>query len=144
MQFKRFAVFAALFTLALAGLTLPANAQQYKGTFTLPVEAHWGPADLEPGDYTIWTDTIGPARLIHVRGNGIDATILGGPVEWRETSDRGGRLELTEVNGKQAVTKLVAGTIGKEFSFDIPKALSRQDFRGVALQKATIPVSNGK
>jgi hypothetical protein len=33
-----------------------ANAQEIKGSFTLPFEAHWGNVTLAPGDYTIALD----------------------------------------------------------------------------------------
>src|ERR1700682_5782616 len=99
MTLRGYAVFGALFTVALAGLTLPASAQNYRGKFTLPYEAHWGPAHLQPGDYTVSTDVVGRTPVLFVAGNGITASIFAGTIDYRDASDRGGRLGLSEGNG---------------------------------------------
>jgi hypothetical protein len=141
MKLRGYAVFA-LFTLALAGLTLPASAQNYRGKFTLPFEAHWGAVDLQPGTYAVSTDIVGATPVIFLMGNGTTRSIFSGPVEFREISDAGGRLELAEVNGTHVVTKFVASSVGKEYSFLIPKSISRSEFGAVAMKKVAVPVSN--
>ena len=133
MTMKHFVIVAALCTMAL-------SAQSYRGTFTLPVETQWGAAHLQPGDYTMSTDTVGSMPVIYVWGNGINVSILPGPTMNVDPSLKGGHLELTEVNGTYAVTKLVAGTVGKEYTFAVPKALSKQGTGVVALKKAVLPV----
>jgi len=80
--------------------------------------------------------------LISLTGNGKITSILPGPIDVREPSDRGSRLELTEVNGTLVVTKFVAASLGKDYSFAIPKSISRNGFGAVALKKAVVPVSN--
>ena len=141
MKLKGYAVFGALCIVALAGLALPASAQNYKATFTLPFAAHWGSVDLQPGDYTISSNTLG-TPFLSVTGNGTTVSILTGPVELREPTGRSGHLELTDVNGTQVVTKFVASTAGKEYSFAIPKSIAGKGFGAVALKKSVVPVSN--
>ena len=140
MNFKRYAVFAALSAFALAGLAPAAVAQNYRGTFTLPFEAQWGNAHLQPGEYTVRTDTIVATPVMYLTGNGVAQSILSGPVRTGEISDKGSHLELTEINGTYVVSKLVAGGVGKEFSFATPRSLSREQGMGIALKKATLPV----
>jgi hypothetical protein len=142
MKLKGFVVSGALFTVALAGLALPASAQNYKAKFTLPFEAHWGAVVLEPGDYTITKSSVSAIPILSVTGNGRTASIIAGPAEVMEPSNGGGRLELTEVNGTHVVTRFYAATAGKDYTFAIPKPLSRNGFGAVALKKAVVPVSN--
>jgi len=142
MKLRGYAVFGALFTVALAGLAVPASAQNYKGKFTLPFEAHWGPVNLQPGEYTVSTDVVGGTPLIYVTGNGKTASIFPGPIEFRQPSDSRGELEVTEVNGTHVVTRFVAATVGKDYSFSIPKSIAGKGFGAVALKKAAVPVSN--
>jgi len=140
MKLRGYAVFGALFTVALAGLAMPASAQNYRGKFTLPFEAHWGPAVLQPGEYTISTDVLGGTPVIFLAGNGRTASIFTGPVEFSQPSDVRGQLEVTEVNGTHVVTRFLAAAVGKDYSFSIPKSIGGKGF--VALKKAAVPVSN--
>lgn len=145
MNVKRYVVSSALAIVALASVTLPANAQNYKGKFTLPFEAHWGIADLQPGEYTVWTDSVGALQLIRLAGaNGTTATILPGPVELMESSGGKGQIEITDVGGTQVVTKFTAALVGKEYAFAIPSSLTRHGLGVVAMKKAAIPVADGK
>jgi hypothetical protein len=142
MNLKRCAISFALLTLVLGGLALPASAQSYKGTFTLPNETVWGPAVLEPGDYTVSTETVGATPFIRIEGNGKSATILAGATGYLEPFQAKGSLEVSEVNGTYVVTKLTAGMIGREYSFTVPRAIRKGNFPPVALKKAAIPASN--
>lgn len=144
MKFKRYAVLAALGAVAMVGLTRPAAAQNYRAAFTLPFEAHWGAVDLQPGDYTVTVSTVGALPVLHVAGNGSTVSILAGPVTMREASDKGGRIELQQVNGTQVVTRYVAANAGREFQFAIPKSLTKGGMGTVALKKAVIPVSSAQ
>src|ERR1700686_3990764 len=145
MNVKRCLVLSALAIVVLASVTLPAKAQNSRGKFTRPFEAHWGIADLQPGHYTVWTDSVGAGPVIHVAGaNGTTATILAGPVELREASGGNGKIEITDVNGTQVVTKFTAALVGKEFSFAIPSSLTRHGLGIVAMKKTAIPVADGK
>lgn len=121
MNLKKYAVFTALGVMALAGLALQASAQIYRAQFTLPVAAQWGAIHMQPGEYTLEAEVVASIPVIHLSGNGMSASVLTGPIMRTEPSDSRGHLELTEVNGAYAITKLVAATTGKEYSFAVPK-----------------------
>lgn len=144
MDFKRYAVFAALLTVTLAALTLPANAQQYKATFTLPFEVHWSSAVLPAGDYSVRTDTLAATPILYVSGNGKTVMLLGVPLESMDRYKPGGRLAVQDVNGTKVVTKFQAGAIGKEYSFAIPKSVAREGYGVAALKSTTVPVSSSR
>src|SRR5258708_26714430 len=114
MNLKRCAISFALLTLVLGGLALPASAQPYKGTFTLPNETVWGPAVLEPGEYTVRTEMVGATPFLQIEGNGKTATILAGAVGYLEPFQAKGSLEVSEVNGTYVVTELTAAIIVRE------------------------------
>jgi hypothetical protein len=143
MNFKRCAISFALLAMVLGGLSLPASAATYKGTFTLPSETVWGSAVLEPGEYTVYTDSAAPTPFLRIEGNGKAVSVLSGAVDFTEPSfNVKGKIEITEVNGTNVVTKLKAEAIGREFSFSVPRSVKRGSFPAVALKKAAIPVSN--
>ena len=113
---------AALVALAL-GVTAPsANAQEnYKGTFNLPFETHWGGAVLQPGEYTVSIEggVYGP-KIIRVRGNGQVATALAPAYEVKPVTDSG-HLKLVKVGGVYTLYRLDAGLIGQSYTFSLPK-----------------------
>ena len=143
MNFKRCAISFALFGVVLAGLALPASAATYKGSFTLPSETIWGSTVLAPGDYTVFADAFGTMPTFRIEGNGKTVNILAGPIEYSEPSlDGKGKIEITEVNGTNVVTKFTAAAIGREFAFSVPRSIKKGNFPPVALKKVAIPVSS--
>ncbi len=141
MSFNKFAVFAASVAAVLASATVPANAQQFRASVTLPFETRWGGAVLPAGDYVIYTDVAATVPAVHVQGDGTYATILSGPVSFTAANEDGARLEIADVNGVHVVTKLHSGLAGKEFPFAIPKAVKNLGYGVAALRKTSIPVS---
>jgi hypothetical protein len=143
MNFKRCAISFALLAVVLGGLALPASAATYKGAFTLPSETVWGSTVLEPGDYTVFTDSFGPMPVIRVEGNGKTINVLSGPAQYSEPSaETKGQIEITEVNGTNVVTKFTAAAIGREFAFSVPRSIKKGNYPPVALKKVAIPVSS--
>ncbi len=143
MNFKRCAISFALLTVVLGGLSLPASAANYKGSFTLPSETVWGSAVLQPGEYTVYADSVGFTPYLRIEGNGKTVSVLTGAVDFSEPAFAAkGKIEITEVNGTNVVTKLCAGAIGREFSFSVPRSVKKGSFPAVALKKAAIPVSS--
>ena len=114
----------AIGALMLVGiLSAQAGAQQYKGKFSLPVEAYWGGTVLQPGEYTMWIENEQPGTaLLRVSGNGKTATAMIGSFEYRTVNSRG-RIVLAEVDGIYALRQLDAGVLGKLFSFTLPRAI---------------------
>jgi|ERR1051326_7267327 hypothetical protein len=143
MKMGRYAFFA-LSMAVLAGLALPASAQNYKGKFTLPVETHWGAAVLQPGEYTISTDSVGPTAVIVITGENSTASVFTGPVTFGAPTNGRGQIELTEVNGTHVVTRFYAAATGKDYSFSIPKSVLKNGFGAVAMKKAAVPVTSAQ
>ena len=65
--------------IAVASLNMfgsAANAQQVKGSFTLPYAVHWGHATLGSGRYTFETEPNGKRYLLMVRGKHGNAFVM--------------------------------------------------------------------
>lgn len=141
MKFQKSILSTALLSLVLACIALPANAQSYRGTFTLPFEAHWGLAVLPAGTYTLTADAPANASIINVRGNGTGVMVLAGASNPCPESMKG-ELEVRNVNGAYVITKLTSGIMGKEISFAVPKAIRTERFNAAALPRIVIPVAS--
>ena len=73
-----------LFGLAILAIVVSsglASAEDFVGTFTLPVETHWGPATLAPGSYSLRVDTGNPGFVMVRRGNKGVALILNAVID---------------------------------------------------------------
>lgn len=118
-----------------------AHAQgNYKGTFNLPVEAHWGLAVLSPGQYTVVVDPVYMPSVIRIQGEGQTAQVLTGPVTQLSLSDERGRLKLVNINGTYVVKQFDAGLVGKSFAFATPKAVRNREGHSVASAPSTIDI----
>jgi hypothetical protein len=137
----KFAFGAVMLAAALGVLSPRANAQEYKGKFSLPNETYWGGTVLQPGEYTVWTEDARPgAAVLRVSGNGKIATALIGAVEFRTTNGHG-RIVLVDVGGMYALKEFDTGVVGKSFSFALPKAIHEKvDRAGVPAAVTEIPV----
>ena len=144
MNFKRCAISFALLAMVLGSFALPASAQTYKGKFTLPYEAVWGPIVLEPGEYTVWTDAVVASPFLHIEGNGKTANILAGVSDATEPSFQKGKLEIADVNGTHVVTKLTAGAAGREYSFAVPRSVRKEGLGVATMKKSAIPMSESR
>ena len=145
MKFKRCAISFALLAVALGCLTLPASAATYKGTFVLQEETVWGAAVLEPGEYTIYTDSFGATPFFRIDGNGKVVHVMTGPIDYLDATPNGnGKLEISQINGVNVVTRFDATAIGRQFSFFVPKPLKKGAYPPVAVKKVTIPVGSAQ
>ena len=123
MPRMKFAFVVVTLAAGLGALSPRANAQEYKGNFSLPFETYWGGTVLQPGEYTVWTEDARPgATVLRVSGNGKIATALIGPVELREFTSHT-RIVLVEAGGIYALRQFDAGVLGKSFSFALPKSI---------------------
>jgi len=121
------------------GLTaIQANAQQ--AMFHLPVEAHWGTAVLEPGDYRL-SVPVGdsPSHIIRVFSSTKGSMVVPDQTDYQKPVGHG-QLELVKINDAYFVRKYQSGSTGTVFTFAVPKAT-----REVQLSSATteIPVNEG-
>jgi hypothetical protein len=81
-SFSWIKVVALVFLASCAGASL-ANAQEFRGQFSLPFEARWGAAVLPAGEYTFTLDEHASQRLVIVRGEAQQAMVLPQNVEFR-------------------------------------------------------------
>ena len=117
----KFANHIALVAIALCVSAGAGKAQDdYRGTFTLPFEAHWGAAVLPAGDYEIKMPSASGPYLLFVRGEGRTAMIMAAGVNTQEASDDS---QLTIINnGKdRAIDTLRAGQLGLILHYAVPK-----------------------
>lgn len=142
MNFKRCAISFAVLSAVFGALALPAGAQTFKGTFTLPYEVVWGPNVLEPGEYTVWSYALTSSPLLHIEGNGRSASVITGVEERVEPApNKKGRIEITDVNGAHVVTKLIASAAGREYSFEVPGSVKKAGIGVATMKKSAIPMS---
>ena len=89
LRLMKFAVLALL--TACFGASL-ANAQEVKGKFNLPFEAHWGKAVLAPGGYSFRLNSSGaaPDYTVVVREDDQTATIIMASTRGHSSSGKSG------------------------------------------------------
>ena len=138
---RNFALSAVMLAAAI-GVTAPlaSAAQNYKGAFNLPVATYLGGTLLEPGEYNVSIDSSQPgSNLLRVSGNGKLATVFLGPTE-QTAYARKGSLVMVEVNGMHAITQFTAGSLGKSFSFALPKQLRTELAKGGATSETEVSI----
>ena len=114
------------------------NAQTYKGTFNLPVEAYWGNTVLSPGEYTVVVERGAPIPIVNVReGTRHVTSLIAGPWVTDNDSSRG-RLTLVQINGAYVVKAFDAGLLGKTFSFATPKAVRNRQLESRETSRITV------
>ena len=140
-----FNVMTLVATLGLSGLNAQ-SADGYKGTFTLPVEAHWSGVVLEPGQYSIVVPPAYRQPVIQIRGAHGTFLIMEGPTSVSRLSNHG-RITLAELDGVYVVRQLDAGQLGQSFYFNVPKEvrarLAKAD-TGSSEHQKTIQVLDGQ
>ena len=115
MRSLKFLNLLALVALALcfsAGLGKAQDA--YKGTFTLPFEAHWAGAVLPGGEYTISMPSTNAPFMLFVRGEGKSVVILANGWADRQLSDDS-KLTVVNMDGTETIAHLEAGQLGLTF-----------------------------
>jgi hypothetical protein len=108
---------ALIIGVGLTALTL--NAQQ--GEFHLPVQAHWGPAVLQPGEHTVRVPYSMGQTLVSLSSNGDTQMAMPMTAELIPQSNRN-YLRLVKVNGQYYVDFYQSGMTGKRYIFPKPKA----------------------
>jgi hypothetical protein len=138
----------ALVALALCFAAGLGKAQDvYRGTFTLPFEAHWEGAVLPAGDYMISmpAPSARGAYLLYVRGEGKTAIILAGAPNNGSVSDHS-QLTIVNTGGNQAITTLEAGQLGWTFDYGVFKGRIshvKNSTSGSEMSYVQVPVRDG-
>ena len=121
MRSLKFLNLLALVALALCFSAGLGKAQEaYKGTFTLPFEAHWAGAVLPAGEYTLSLPSTNAPYMLFVRGEGKSVIILANGWADRQLSDDS-KLTVVNVNGTETIANLEAGQVGLTFDYPLPK-----------------------
>lgn len=134
----------ALICLALGITTAQAQQPVLKGSFELPAAAYWGNTLLQPGQYTIWMSTevrdIARVPVIHLSGEGIDATFLAIARPERETKRN--YLDIANIDGTYVVRAFDSGLLGESFVFGVTKNVKSKALRASnELPPIAVPVS---
>jgi len=128
---------AALLAVCFSAST--ANAQGFKGKFTLPYEVRWGRAVLAPGDYQL-TFTHDPAGdMIDIQDAKSLRSVALEQINDRQDSTEGASALLIRTEGKQRVVySLRIVELGEAFVYEHPPANGRAVEE--AHQTQTVPV----
>jgi hypothetical protein len=130
----------ALAALALCGTAVLGKSQNaYRGTFTLPFEAHWAGATLPAGDYTISIPEAVQPFLVYIRGERSSAIVFAQGFDSREVSNDSS-LTITKTSGNEAITELRAGQLGMTFDYAVSKTKPKAEIEMGATARVNVPV----
>ncbi|MBV8572880.1 MAG: hypothetical protein JO319_19830 [Acidobacteriaceae bacterium] len=104
------------------------NGSGEHASFHLPVQAHWGTAVLQPGDYRMVSPDLafGQPTFV-VRGADSGAFVIPLVTEASRVS-KDCYLKLQQINGTYFVTEYLAGPAGTTYTFAAPKNGRHQSF----------------
>ena len=141
MKSIRYLLMTAVAVFLLAGA---AQAQDYIGKFTLPIEVQWGKALLPAGDYTLVHNSMRRPDLVTIRGE--KETVMTLPVGQSFNADRSQKsaLVLAGMQGKTVVRTLVIAELGMEFHYPWPKGVRTQMAEGPVLIQRVPVIRVGK
>ena len=121
---KVFAVRVVLLTLCVMSLfSIAGQAQTTRGSFKLPVEAHWGKMVLAPGEYdfTISDGLEGRIATVRSRETGLSGMIMSADTS-ELGSDKETKLLLSKSEMGVYVRALCLGDSGVMLNYGIPKS----------------------
>ena len=133
---KMFAVRVVLFVVCAVGLfSTVAEAGTVRGTFKLPVAAHWGTMALSPGEYEFVVDTGSVTRVVTVRSKdtGWSGMVHATAMDCTY-STAGSEMKLATYDKARYVKALYLYDAGVALEFAVPKP------RMTKLAKSTLPV----
>ena len=124
---KMIAVRMVLFAVcAVCLLSDLSKAETVRGTFRLPVAAHWGKMELQPGEYEFVVDTTSATRVVTVtsKQTGRSSMILASAIDDDRMSS-GSELKMAESDGVTYVKTLYLNDAGVALEFSAPKAMTK-------------------
>ncbi len=98
-----------------------AQAQDYLGKFTLPVETQWGKAVLPVGNYTLEHNSLRRSDLVTIRNEKETVMAIAVSQAWNADRSQKSALVLARMKGKTVVRTLVLAELGMEFIYPWPK-----------------------
>ena len=131
---RNIASLAAVAVLAAVFAAAPANAQDLTGEFTLPLQARWGTANLQPGEYDLRVTLMGGIRILHVRRRapGSPGRYFILAIHERIQGGAKNALVCVRYGSMRVVQALELGALGQTYYFSTPKeaGLYGQDAKG--------------
>ena len=124
---KMFAVRVVLFSVCAVGLFSGlAGAETVRGTFKLPVAAHWGKMELQPGEYEFVVDTASATRVVTVtsKATGWSGMILASAVD-ESRIPSGSEMTLAKSEDATYVKTLYLNDAGVALDFSPPKTMTK-------------------
>lgn len=124
---KMFAVRMVLFAVcAVCLLSDLSKAETVRGTFKLPVAAHWGKMELQPGEYEFVVDTSSATRVVTVtsKSTGWSGMILASAVD-EERISSGSEMTMATAEGGTYVKTLYLNDAGVALEFSVPKPMTK-------------------
>jgi hypothetical protein len=123
---KNCALSVSVLALAVGLGASQANAQEVRGNFNLPFEAHWGNVVLQPGEYALRISTATSAAhpVMYISQEGRTVMVLAGP-SGRAESDRN-YLKVDSVGRAHVIREFNSAVLGQRFTFSVPKSVSKQ------------------
>lgn len=124
---KMFAVRMVLFAVcAVCLLSDLSKAETVRGTFKLPVAAHWGKMVLAPGEYEFVVDTSSATRIVTVtsKSTGWSGMILASAVDEGRISSAS-EMTIAASEGGTYVKTLYLNDAGVALEFSAPRAMAK-------------------
>ncbi len=94
-------------------------AQDFKGSFKLPVEARWGSVDLRPGNYKLAIQTGGNFPLVRLESESGKTMLVVAMFREDRPVNNESMLTLKDVDGKYFIRTLDAAYIGQRLTFRV-------------------------
>ena len=124
---KMFVARVVLFVVCAVGLFSGlAGAETVRGTFKLPVTAHWGKILLAPGEYEFVVDTASATRVVTItsKDTGWSGMVLASAVDDARTSS-GSVMTLAKSEDTTYVKMVYLKDAGVALEFSMPKAMAK-------------------
>jgi hypothetical protein len=137
---KKCALSVSVFALAVSLTASRANAENLRGTFNLPYQAHWGQAVLEPGEYVLRLSTqTSIMPVLYISGQGKTIMVVAGPSG--ATGSERSYLRIENIGAAHVIREFHSGVGGKLFTFSVPKSVKNQATVERIAQNTMIPVA---
>jgi hypothetical protein len=136
----------AIAALALATVcvnAIPASAQSYKGSFTLPNDVRWQGTNLPAGDYTFTMKSAASPALIQLEGPKGGSFITALTVDKAQAGDHS-FMTLERRAGSSVVRDLYLAEIGIRVHYSVPKPESNEQLAKGSVTTEQILVASAK
>jgi hypothetical protein len=126
IRYLKLSVKLAVVALVVSTAAVSAKAQNaYQGRFTLPVEAHWGSAALQAGDYTVTLPSNSAPYRFYIQGDKVSAIIQVSTAEPGSVS-KSSKLDLVDIADGFTVKTFDVPQLALRFTYSMPAQERRE------------------